>query len=257
MTPLEKHIEALEAELERQLTERNPGVSNETFRAAIQAIPRVIELSETGLRIRTVGRQAVLHLQDDMSIAIRTNGTCTLLREGRQGREYPTLDRLLFDGEFMREKRERQRPYFEIRPFTGPAELLDEIVASPARVSVRRDGRMGYLIRVNGHGFRMSNQAPGEGQEDKGPAPLFELTDPQHTLGNSGRVEHAADPDRPELLAGLEGYDTSIHIEQMHEWNFWAGIGSGSYSFTPERQEGHRLKLTRLWPEETAAHFGK
>ena len=35
MTPLEKHIQALEAELELQLTERNPAASAETVRAAI------------------------------------------------------------------------------------------------------------------------------------------------------------------------------------------------------------------------------
>ena len=257
MTPLEKHIAALEADLERQLTERNPGVSKEAVRTAIQAVPRVFELSETGPRIRTEGQQAVLHLQDGMAIAIRPDGSCVLRREGRQDREYPTLSRLLTNGEWLREMRERQRPYFEIRPFTGPMELLDEIVASPARVSIRRNGRTEYLIRVNGHGFRMSNRAPGEGREDQGPALLFEFMDPEHAPGSSGRVDHVADPERPEILAGLEGYDTSIHIEQMYQWNFWAGIGSGSYSFIPERQEPPDLRLTRLWPEETDAHFGE
>ena len=60
-----------------------------------------------------------------------------------------------------------------------------------------------------------------------------------------------------ELSKGLEGYDTSLHIEEMHDWNFWAGIGSGSYYFTPQKQEGHRLQLTRLSEKETTAHFGE
>ena len=157
----------------------------------------------------------------------------------------------------LREMREQREAYFEIRPFTGPMELLDEIVASPARVSIRRNGKTEYLIRVNGHGFRMRNRPLGADREDRGPALRFEFIDPEHAPGSSGRVDHLTDPERPELLGRLEGYDTSIHIEQMNGWNFWAGIGSGSYSFIPEGREGHGLRLTRLWPEETAHHFGE
>ncbi len=152
---------------------------------------------------------------------------------------------------------DQRRPYFEVRPFTGLSELLDEIVASPARVSIRRNGRTEYLIRVNGHGFRMSNRGPKGGNEDQLPALLFQLSDPEHMPRDGSTVEHTSDPAKPGTLEGLEGYDTSLHIEQMHHWDFWAGIGSGSYSFTPEKEEGHRLQLTRLSPNETAAHFGE
>ena len=256
MTPLEKHIEALEAELELQLTERNPSASMEAVRAAIQALPRVIDFFNTGPRIRTEGEQAVLRLPNGMAIALRPDGTCTLRREGRQNQEFPTLSRLLADPELLREMREQNRPYFEIRPFIGLSELLDEIVASPARVSIRRNCKTEYLIRVNGHGFRMSNQGPGDQEgEHEPPTLLFELMDPEHMPGRNGRVEHTGDPARPGTLEGLEGYDTSLHIEQMHHWNFWAGIGSGSYSFTPQKQEGPRLQLTRLSEKETTAHF--
>ena len=255
MTPLEKHIEALEAELELQLTERNPTASTDAVRAAIQVLPRVIDLFNTGPRIRTEEEQAVLRLPNGMAIALRPDGTCTLRREGRQDREYPTLTRLLADPELLREMRKQKRPYFEIRPFIGLSELLDEIVASPARVSIRRNGKTEYLIRVNEHGFRMSNRGPSEQEEDQAPSLLFELIDPDHMPGDSGTVEHTADPARPSTLEGLEGYDTSLHIEQMHDWNFWAGIGSGSYSFTPQKQEGPRLQLTRLSEKETTAHF--
>lgn len=75
--------------------------------------------------------------------------------------------------------------------------------------------------------------------------------------GRNDRVEHTTDTARPGTLEGLEGYNSSLRIEQMHEWNFWAGIGSGSYYFTPQRQEGPRLQLTRLPPKETVAHFGE
>ena len=257
MTPLEKHIAALEAELELQLLERNPSASRQAVRAAIQALPRVIDLFDTGPRIRTEGEQVVLHLPNGVVIASRSDGTCTLRREGRQDQDYPTLTRLLADPELLREMHEQKRPYLEIRPFIGMSELLDEIVASPARVSIRRNGTTEYLIRVNGHGFRMSNQGPGDQEEDELPTLLFELMDPDHMHGHNGTVEHTADPARPGTLEGLEGYDTSLHIEQMHDWNFWAGIGSGSYSFTPQRQEGPRLQLTRLSEKETTAHFGE
>ena len=130
-------------------------------------------------------------------------------------------------------------------------------MASPARVSIRRNGNTEYLIRVNEHGFRMSNQGPGDQEEDELPTLLFELIDPDHTPGDSGTVEHTAVPARLGTLEGLEGYNTSLHIEEMHDWNFWAGIGSGSYSFTPQKQEGHRLQLTRLSERETTAHFGE
>ena len=93
------------------------------------------------------------------------------------------------------------------------------------------------------------------GNEDQLPTLLFELIDPDHMPGDSGTVEHTADPARPGTLEGLEGYDASIHIEQMHHRDFWAGIGSGSYSFISEKQEGHRLQLTRLSEKETNAHF--
>ena len=257
MTPFEKHIQALEAELELQLTEGNPGVSTDAVRAAIQALPRVIDLFETSPRIRTEGEQAVLSLQNGTAIVLRPDGTCSLRRGGQQDREYPTLSRLLTDSELLREMRDQRRPYFEVRPFTGRSELLDEIVASPARVSIRRNGKAEYLIRVNGHGFRMSNRGPKGGNEDQLPALLFQLFDPEHMPRDGSTVEHTADPIRPGTLEGLEGYDTSLHIEQMHHRDFWAGIGSGSYSFIPEKQEGHRLQLTRLSEKETNAHFGE
>ena len=257
MTPLEKHIAALEAELELQLTERNPAASSQAVRAAIQALPRVIDFFDTNPRIRTEGEETVLHGPNGMSIALRPNGTCTLRREGRQDQEYPTLSRLLADPELLRETRDQRRPYFEVRTFTGLSELLDEIVASPARVSIRRNGKTEYLIRVNGHGFRMSNRGLEGGNENQLPALLFQLTDPDHMPGDNGRVEHTAGPTRPGTLEELEGYETSIHIEQMHHWDFWAGIGSGTYSFIPEKQEGPRVQLTRLSPNETTAHFGE
>ena len=257
MTPLEKHIAALESELKLQITERNPAVSAEAVRAALQALPKVIDFFDTGPRIRTEGEQAVLRLPNGMVIAMRPDGTCTLRREGRQDQDYPTLTRLLADPELLREMREQKRPYFEIRPFIGLSELLDEIVATPARVSIRRNGKTEYLIRVNGHGFRMSNQGPEDGNEDQLPTLLFDPIDPDHVPGSSGRVEHTADPARPGTLEGLEGYDTSLHIEQMHDWNLWAGIGRGSYSFTPQKQEGPRLQLTRLSEKETTAQFGE
>ncbi len=259
MTPLEKHIQALEAELELQLTERNPSASMEAVRAAIQALPRIIHFFNPGARprIRTDGEQAVLRLPNGMAISFRPDGTCTLRMEGQQDREYPTLSGLLADPELLRDRRDQWRPYFEVRPFTGRSELLDEIVASPARVSIRHNGKTEYLIRVNGHGFRMSNRGPEGGNEDQLPALLFQLFDPEHMPRDGSTVEHTADPTRPGTLERLEGYDTSLHIEQMHHWDFWAGIGSGSYSFIPEKQEGHRLQLTRLSPNETAAHFGE
>ena len=257
MTPLEKHIEALEAELELQLIERNPAASMRVVRAAIQVLPRVIDLFNTSPRIRTEGEQAALLLPNGMAIVLRPDGSCTLRREGRQDREYPTLNWLLTDQELFWEMRDQRRPYFEVRPFIGLSELLDEIVASPARVSIRRNGETEYLILVNGHGFRMSNRGPENGNEDKLPTLLFQLIDPDHMPGDDGTVEHTADPARPGTLEQLEGYEASLHIEQMHEWNFWAGIGGGSYSFTPQKKEGPRLQLTRLSPNETVAHFGE
>ena len=256
MTPLEKHIQALEAELELQITERNISASTQVARAAIQALPKVIDFFSTSPRIQTEGEQAVLRLPNGMDISFRPDGACTLRREGWQDREYPTLSGLLADPELLRDRRDQWRPYSEVRPFTGLSELLDEIVASPARVSIRRNGRTEYLIRVNGHGFRMSNRGPEGGNEDQLPALLFQLSDPEHMPRDGSTVEHAADPARPRTLEKLEGYDTSLHIEQMHHWDFWAGIGSGSYSFTPEKEEGHRLQLTRLSDKETNAHFG-
>lgn len=101
----------------------------------------------------------------------------------------------------------------------------------------------------------MSNRGPEGGNENQLPTLLFQLFDPEHMPRDSGTVEHTADPTRLGTLEGLEGYDTSLHIEQMHGWDLWAGIGSGSYSFIPEKQEGHRLQLTRLSPNETAAYF--
>ena len=202
MTPLEKHIEALESELELQLTEQNPAASTEAVRAAIQALPRVIDFFNTGPRIRTEGEQAILRLPNGMAIALRPDGTCTLHREGRQDQDYPTLTRLLADPELLREMREQKRPYFEIRPFIGLSELLDEIVASPARVSIRRNGKTEYLIRVNEHGFRMSNRGPEDGNEDQLPTLLFELMDPDHMPRDNGTVEHTADPARPGTLEG-------------------------------------------------------
>ena len=257
MTPFEKHIAALEAELELQITERNPAASTQAVRAAIQALPRVIDFFNTSPCIRTEGEQAVLRLPNGMAITLRPDGTCILHREERQDQEYPTLSRLLADPELLREMREQRRPYFEVRPFIGMSELLDEIVASPARVSIWRNGKTEYLIRVNGHGFRMSNRGPENGNEEVLPALLFELMDPHHMPGDNGTVKHTADLARPGTLEWLEECDTSLHIEQMHDWNFWAGIGSGSYSFTPQRQEGPRLQLTRLSEKEITAHFGE
>ena len=257
MTPLEKYIEALEAELELQLTERNPAAATQAVRAAIQALPRIIAFFNTSPRIRTEGEETILHVPNGMAIALRPDGTCTLRREGRQDQEYPTLSRILADPELLREMRDQRTPYFEVRPFIGMSELLDEIVASPAKVSIRRNGKTEYLIRVNGHGFSMTNRGPEDGNEEVLPALLFRLADPEHMPGRNGRVEHTPDPARPGTLEGLEGHDTSLHIEQMHDWNFWVGIGSGSYSFTPQKQEGHRLQLTRLSPKETTVHFGE
>ena len=257
MTPLEKHIEALEAELERQLIARNPAASTQAVRAAIQALPRIIAFFNASPRIRTDGEETVLHVPNGMSIALWPDGTCRLHRDGRQDQEYPTLSGLLADPELLREMRDQRRPYFEVRPFIGLSELLDEIVASPAKLSIRRNGKTEYLISVNGHGFRMSNQGPGDQEEDELPTLLFELMDPEHMPGRNGRVEHTPDPARPGTLEGLEGHDTPLHIEQMNDWNFWAGIGSGSYCFTPQRQEGPRLQLTRLSEKETTAHFGE
>ena len=205
MTPLEKHIQALEAELELQLTERNPAASTDVVRAAIQALPKVIDFFSTSPRIQTEGEQAVLRLPNGMDISFWPDGTCTLRREGRQDQEYPTLSGFLTDPELLREMRDQRRPYFEVRPFTGRSELLDEIVASPARVSIRRNGKAEYLIRVNGHGFRMSNRGPKGGNEDQLPALLFQLFDPEHMPRDGSTVEHTADPIRPGTLEGLEG----------------------------------------------------
>ena len=103
----------------------------------------------------------------------------------------------------------------------------------------------------------MSNRGPSEQEEDQAPSLLFELIDLDHMPGESATVEHTADPAWPGTLEGLEGYDTSLHIEQTHDWGFWAGIGTRSYSFTPHKQEGPRLQLTRLSDKETTAHFGE
>ena len=84
------------------------------------------------------------------------------------------------------------------------SELLDEIVASPARVSIRRNGTTEYLIRVNGHGFRMSNRGPEDVNEEVLPELLFRLADPEHMPGRNGRVEHTPDPARPGTLEGFE-----------------------------------------------------
>ncbi len=181
----------------------------------------------------------MLSLQNGTTIVLRPDGTCSLRRGGQQDREYSTLSRLLTDSELLREMRDQRRPYFEVRPFIGLSELLDEIVASPARVSIRRNGKTEYLTLANGHGFRMSNRGPEDGNEGQLPTLMFQLTDPDHMPGDNGRVEHTAGPTRPGTLEELEGYDTSVHIEQMHHRDFWAGIGSGSYSFTPEKEEGH------------------
>ena len=257
MTPLEKHIAVLEAELLLQLTDRNPTASTEAISAAVQAMPRISDLFDTDSRIRTEGDEAVLDLPNGTAIAVRPDGTCTLRREARPDRDFSSLNQLLTDPELFRERRERAAPYLEIRPFTGLSELLDKIVAIPARVSINRTGKSEYLIRVNGHGFRMSNRGPEESNQGPAPQLLFELMDPDHSCGDTGTIGDTADSSRPGLLDSLEGYDVSFHIEQMHDWNFWAGIGNGSYSFAPERQEGPTLRLTRLSPGETATHFGE
>ena len=118
--------------------------------------------------------------------------------------------------------RDQRRPYFEVRPFIGLSELLDEIVASPARVSIRRNGKTEYLIRVNGHAFRMSNRGPKGGNEEQLPALLFQLIDPgAHAKGRqhggthvrpspaknyreAGRVRYLA-PHRADAPLGLLG----------------------------------------------------
>ena len=255
MTPLEKHIEALEAELELQLTERNPAASTaggQSRHSGPTKSHRLLQHRPPHTDRRKAGSAAPAKRHGHRLAARRHLHTP---QRRTQNQEYPTLARLLADPQLLREMREQKRPYFEIRPFMGLSELLDEIVASPARVSIRRNGKTEYLIRVNEHGFRMSNRGPEDGNEDQLPTLLFELMDPDHMPRDNGTVEHTGDPARPGTLEGLEGYDTSLHIEQMHHWNFWAGIGSGSYSFTPQKQEGPRLQLTRLSEKETTAHF--
>ena len=66
----------------------------------------------------------------------------------------------------------------------------------------------------------MSNRGPKEANEEQLPTLLFQLSDPDHMIEDSGAVEHTPDPARPGTLENLEGYDTSLHVEQMHEWNF-------------------------------------
>ena len=183
-------------------------------------MPRIIDFFNTSPRIRTEGEETVLHVPNGMAIALRPDGTCTLRGEGKQDREYPTLNWLLADPELLREMRDQRRPYFEVRPFIGLSELLDEIVASPARVSIRRNGKTEYLIRVNGHGFRMSNRGPDHQQEeDQAPPLLFRLADPQHMPGRNGRVEHTPEPGRPGTLEGLEGktQETSAAMAGMSQ----------------------------------------
>ena len=121
--------------MELQITERNLAAPTQAVRAAIQALPRVIDLFNTGPRIRIEGEQAILRLPNGTAIALRPDGTCIPHREGRQDQEYPTLTRLLADPELLREMREQKRPYFEIRPFIGLSEFQEHRHSTTALLS--------------------------------------------------------------------------------------------------------------------------
>ena len=194
---------------------------------------------------------------------VRAVGTFVLRRDGREDREYDDARTILYGSELWEDLRSagENEPFFEVRPFGSWQELIDEIVATNASVSIRRNGRREYLIVVNGHGFRMTNESSGRidtdaqgnrilNSDDEGPALNFVCSDPDHAPEIEGKVETTTDPENHDVIISLEGENADIHIEQMNDWNYWAGIQAGSYTFLSGDnhggREGPELKLTRI-----------
>ena len=267
MTPSDKHIAALEAELQRHIVAGNLGVSGEAVKRAIGLLPKLPYWIEGKSKLKAEGENAVLEILPGMEIVVRAEGGFVLRKDCRKEREYDDPRKLLYGTELwdvLRSARENE-PFFEVRPFGPWMEPIDEIVATKARVSIRRRGRREYMIFVNGHGFRMTNDTSekinaGEqgdlirASEDDGPRLNFVCSDPDHSPEVEGKVETTTDPENHVVIIRLEGENTYIHIEQMHGRSYWAGIQAGSYHFIPdENHEGSEipeLKLTRLSPWE-------
>ena len=268
MTPADKHVAALEADLERHIIAGNIGVSAEAVRKAIALLPKLPGWIAGESKLKVEGDSAVLEIIPGIEIMVRADGTFVLRRDGREAQEYEESRKLLYGSELRKDLRSARenRPFFEVRPFGPWKEPIDEIVAAKARVSIRRNRRREYLIFVNGHGFRMTND-PNEGigtdedgnlirtGNDEGPALNFVCSDPDHAPEMEGKVEITTGPENPEVIISLEAENARIHIEQMSNWTYWAGIQSGSYDFLSDEgrgePEGPELKLTRISSWET------
>ena len=268
MTPAEKHVAALEAELARHIAEQNESVSGDAVRVAMDIIRELVCHCDGNPTLRAAGENVVLELLPGTEMVVRADGTCVLNREGREDLEFVGLTEAVHDGGLWQDLREAQKDvsYFEVRPFGRYLEPIDEIVATKARTSIRRIGRGEYLILVNGQGFRMSNALeryaaqPGQGTRTglggwERPTINFVLLDPEHSP-REGTVEIAFDPGNPGVIDRLKAEDALIHIEQMNPWEYWVGIGAGSYAFhyghgnEKEESTGPELSLTRIPPWE-------
>ena len=283
MTPQEKELELLQDELLRHALGETEGEARLAFQCAVEAMVKIYLWYRVRSRIAPCGDAAKLEIGPETAVTVTGDGACTLVREGRPDRGFGDITSLLVDRDAAQTLKERaeQGPYLEVRNFGKWGEPLDEIVATQSRVSVRRDGDRRFIISVNEHNFLMSAEGCCPGRQEA--KLLFACTDPQHNDATEadGTVDHIPDPERPDpektdrkdelqYLDGLEGYETSMHLEQMSGQNFWAGMGRGAYSFfleddpdedepegDRERQTRDRVTLTRIHPEQDPPRTGR
>ena len=203
--------------------------------------------------MKAEGENAIPEILPGTEIMVGANGTLVLRRDGRGDEEYNESGNTLYSSDLLeglRSSREHE-PFFEVRPFGPWLEPIDEIVATKARVSIRRNGRREYLTIVNGHGFRMTNDLSGrididtQGNltrpgNDEGPALNFICSDPDHEPDMEGKVETVTDPENPEVIVSLEAENASVNVEQMAHWCYWAGIQAGSHTFLSDESRGEQ-----------------
>ena len=95
---------------------------------------------------------------------------------------------------------------------------------------------------------------------DEGSALNFVCSDPDHDPEIEGKVDITTDPENTEVITSLEAGNARIHIEQMSNRNYWAGIQSGSYNFLSGEDlwesEGPEIKLIRISSWETGQLAG-
>ena len=82
MTPADKHIAAIEAELERHIMAGNVGVSPEAVRKAIALLPKLPGGIPGESRIKVEGNNAVLEIIPGIEILVRIDGTFALVDTG-------------------------------------------------------------------------------------------------------------------------------------------------------------------------------